>query len=250
MHHLGALIALPLLPSCSNAADDTTRAVAASAIVPLTKPHEAWRDQISPEAYAVLFDEDTERAFTSPLNDEKREGTFICAACFLPMFRSANKFDSGTGWPSFTAPLSPNVVAYHFDPSHGTHGVEATCNVCDAHLGHVFPDGPRPSGLRFCTKAVSLRKACSPESRVAPTKPTPPRAAIVFRLRYRFSSTVICREFAVAFGKSCIVASNIAARIAGSEIERPRLLARAPYSTFPDSRSRIKSATSRRSIVT
>jgi peptide-methionine (R)-S-oxide reductase len=122
-----------------------------------------WRAALTHEQYHVARRKGTERPFSSELCALFEPGRYHCIGCDTPLFDSTNKFDSGTGWPSFTAPLSPNVVAYHFDPSHGTHGVEATCNVCDAHLGHVFPDGPRPSGLRFCINAVSLRKASSPE---------------------------------------------------------------------------------------
>jgi peptide-methionine (R)-S-oxide reductase len=86
-------------------------------------------------------------------------GRYNCICCDTPLFDSSTKFESRTGWPSFTAPLTPDVVAYHVDSSHGMQRVETTCNICDAHLGHVFPDGPPPSGLRFCINAVSLRKA-------------------------------------------------------------------------------------------
>jgi len=86
-------------------------------------------------------------------------GRYHCVCCDTPLFDSTSKFDSRTGWPSFTAPLTADVVAYHLDTGHGMQRVETVCNVCDAHLGHVFPDGPPPSGLRFCINAVSLRKA-------------------------------------------------------------------------------------------
>ena len=124
----------------------------------IVKTDAEWRAILTPDEYAVLREEATERAFTSPLNDEKRTGNFTCAGCDLALYPSSTKFDSGTGWPSFSEPVEDNVVAYHRDGTHGMERIEATCNVCDAHLGHVFPDGPHPSGLRFCINALSLGK--------------------------------------------------------------------------------------------
>ncbi len=85
-------------------------------------------------------------------------GLYACVCCDEPLFDSEEKFESGTGWPSFTQPVDPRAVAYHADSSHGMRRIETTCNTCDAHLGHVFPDGPRPSGLRYCINALALRK--------------------------------------------------------------------------------------------
>lgn len=118
-----------------------------------------WRAQLSDEAYYVARRKGTERPFSSELCALFTAGRYHCVCCDTPLFDSTTKFDSRTGWPSFTAPLTPGVVAYHLDTSHGMQRVETLCNVCDAHLGHVFPDGPPPSGLRFCINAVSLRKA-------------------------------------------------------------------------------------------
>jgi peptide-methionine (R)-S-oxide reductase len=118
-----------------------------------------WREQLTPEQYRVARGKGTERAFSSEMCALFERGRYHCICCDTPLFDSTTKFDSGTGWPSFTAPLTPDVVAYHLDTSHGMQRVETVCNVCDAHLGHVFPDGPPPSGLRFCINAVSLRKA-------------------------------------------------------------------------------------------
>ena len=101
----------------------------------------------------------TERPFSSEMCALFTPGRYHCVCCDTPLFDSTTKFDSGTGWPSFTQPLEKGVVAYHLDTSYGMQRVETVCNVCDAHLGHVFPDGPPPSGLRFCINAVSLRKA-------------------------------------------------------------------------------------------
>ena len=122
-----------------------------------------WRAALTEEQYYVARRKGTERAFSSELCSLFEPGRYHCICCDTPLFDSTTKFDSRTGWPSFTAPLTPDVVAYHVDSSHGMQRVETTCNVCDAHLGHVFPDGPPPSGLRFCINAVSLRKAKSPD---------------------------------------------------------------------------------------
>lgn len=118
-----------------------------------------WRAQLTDEQYYVTRSKGTERPFSSELCALFEPGRYLCVCCGTPLFDSATKFESGTGWPSFTAPLTPDVVAYHLDTSHGMQRIEATCNVCDAHLGHVFPDGPPPSGLRFCINALSLEKA-------------------------------------------------------------------------------------------
>jgi peptide-methionine (R)-S-oxide reductase len=118
-----------------------------------------WREQLSAEQYYVARRKGTERPFSSQMCALFEPGRYHCICCDTPLFDSTSKFDSRTGWPSFTAPLTLDVVAYHLDTSHGMQRIETTCNVCDAHLGHVFPDGPPPSGLRFCINAVSLRKA-------------------------------------------------------------------------------------------
>lgn len=163
LRSIGTLMVLPLLPSCSDASDATTdepvkpvSRATTGAVVPLNKPHEEWRGLVSAAAYAVLFEESTERAFSSPLNDEKREGSFVCAACYLPIFSSANKFDSGTGWPSFTQP-----IAGHYGTRKDYKIVwprtEYHCARCGGHQGHVFDDGPRPRGERWCNNGVALR---------------------------------------------------------------------------------------------
>ena len=105
--------------------------------------------------YKVLFKEGTERPWSSPLNDEKRDGTYVCAACYLPLFLSETKFDSGTGWPSFWAPL-PKVVGMHSDRSLMMERVEVHCSRCGGHLGHVFDDGPKPTGKRYCMNGVAM----------------------------------------------------------------------------------------------
>ena len=114
-----------------------------------------WRSTLTPEQYAVLRKEGTERPFTSPLLHEERKGIFGCAGCGLDLFSSATKFDSGTGWPSFWAPLD-KAVDTHADHSWGMTRTAVTCHRCDGHLGHVFDDGPKPTGLRYCMNGLAL----------------------------------------------------------------------------------------------
>jgi peptide-methionine (R)-S-oxide reductase len=118
-----------------------------------------WRAQLTAEEYQVARKKGTERPFSSEMCALFTPGRYHCVCCDTPLFDSTSKFESGTGWPSFTQPLATGVVGYHLDSSYGMQRVETLCNVCDAHLGHVFPDGPAPSGLRFCINAVALRKA-------------------------------------------------------------------------------------------
>jgi peptide-methionine (R)-S-oxide reductase len=125
-------------------------------IQPLELPKGAWRELLPAEGYAVLFDHDTERPWTSPLNAEKRAGTFVCAACHLPLFRSSAKFDSGTGWPSFFEVI-PGHVGTRRDFKLVLPRTEYHCARCGGHQGHVFRDGPAPTGLRYCNNGVALR---------------------------------------------------------------------------------------------
>lgn len=120
-----------------------------------TLTDEEWRARLSPEAYQVLRHEATERAGSSPLDSEKRAGTFHCAGCELPLFSSATKYDSGTGWPSFWQPLD-DAVRTKPDPGIFGDRVEVHCRRCGGHLGHVFEDGPQPTGLRYCMNGVAL----------------------------------------------------------------------------------------------
>lgn len=115
-----------------------------------------WRQNLSPEAYHVLFEEGTERAGTSPLNREKRPGTFACAACGTPLFTSATKYDSGTGWPSFWEPI-PGAIETKRDYKLFWPRTEYHCACCGGHQGHVFNDGPEPTGQRYCNNGVALR---------------------------------------------------------------------------------------------
>ncbi|KQT35059.1 methionine sulfoxide reductase B [Sphingomonas sp. Leaf412] len=115
-----------------------------------------WQDRLTPEQYHVLREAGTERAFSGHYNANKADGIYHCAACDLPLFDSADKYDSGSGWPSFTQPIAADAVEDHRDASHGMIRVESRCARCDSHLGHVFPDGPPPTGLRYCMNSVSL----------------------------------------------------------------------------------------------
>lgn len=121
-----------------------------------------WKAQLTPEQYRVTRRKGTERPFSSEVCSLFEPGTYACVCCGEPLFDAREKFESGTGWPSFTQPIRPNSVASHADDSLGMRRVESTCNTCDAHLGHVFPDGPPPSGLRYCINAAALEKLEEP----------------------------------------------------------------------------------------
>ncbi len=123
---------------------------------PVTKTPEEWRKELSPEAYHVLREHGTERAGTSPLNKEKRAGTFICSGCDHPLFKADTKFESGTGWPSFFDPM-PGAVSTTEDRAFFMVRTEVHCSQCGGHLGHVFPDGPATTGQRYCMNGVSLK---------------------------------------------------------------------------------------------
>ncbi|MEO0895406.1 MAG: peptide-methionine (R)-S-oxide reductase MsrB [Bacteroidota bacterium] len=122
------------------------------------KSEEEWKAQLTDEQYRVTRLKGTERAFSSEMCSLFEPGLYKCVCCGTKLFDSNTKFESGTGWPSFTQPVEDNVIAHHIDKSYGMVRIETTCNVCNAHLGHAFPDGPAPSGLRFCINAVSLEK--------------------------------------------------------------------------------------------
>lgn len=120
------------------------------------KTDEEWRRQLTPDQYRIARGKGTEAPFCGTLLDNKKEGVYTCVCCDLPLFRSDAKFDSGTGWPSFFQPVAPENVATHEDTTWGMRRVEILCARCDAHLGHVFPDGPPPTGLRYCLNSESM----------------------------------------------------------------------------------------------
>ena len=122
----------------------------------LLKTEDEWRELLGPERFHVMREKGTERAFSGVLNQNHEDGVYHCGACHAPLFTSDKKFDSGSGWPSFWLPVSPEAVASHEDSSHGMRRVEITCATCGGHLGHVFPDGPKPTGLRYCMNSASL----------------------------------------------------------------------------------------------
>lgn len=123
----------------------------------IIKSDAEWRQILTPEQYRVARQQGTERAFTGPYWNEHRAGLYSCVSCGKPLFRSETKFDSGTGWPSFYAPVEADNVEEHVDRTHGMVRTEALCARCDAHLGHIFPDGPRPTGLRYCMNGTALK---------------------------------------------------------------------------------------------
>ena len=124
----------------------------------VVKTDAEWRAQLSDEEFYVTRRAGTERAFSSEMCSLFEPGIYSCLCCDTLLFDASEKFESGTGWPSFTQPIKDNVIAYRFDGPAFLKRVETICNTCDAHLGHVFPDGPAPSGLRYCMNAVALRK--------------------------------------------------------------------------------------------
>ena len=133
-----------------------TAGASETAVSPLRKSKSEWATLLPRPAYRVLFEEDTERAGSSPLNHEKRDGTFVCAACYLPLFDSSTKYESGTGWPSFWQPL-PDAIATKTDFKLIYPRTEYHCARCGGHQGHVFNDGPQPTGKRYCNNGVALQ---------------------------------------------------------------------------------------------
>lgn len=145
-----------LLGSTGCAQQNQAEKPAAPVAGKVQKTEAEWKKQLSPEAYHVLREKGTERAFTGSLLKIKDTGVYHCGGCGHPLFSSETKFESGTGWPSFYAPLSKEAVAEKVDRDHGWVRTEVLCAKCDGHLGHVFDDGPKPTGLRYCLNSVSL----------------------------------------------------------------------------------------------
>jgi peptide-methionine (R)-S-oxide reductase len=147
---------LLIIPLVAIAADKAQPPKASSDPEKITKTEAEWKKQLTPEQFHILREKGTERAFTGKYWNNHDAGTYRCAGCGQPLFASDTKYDSGTGWPSFWQPLSPSAVELHKDNSFFMSRVEVVCSRCGGHLGHVFPDGPKPTGQRYCMNSASL----------------------------------------------------------------------------------------------
>lgn len=150
-------MAVPILSACFRQTEFEVQPIMDTVTVtPLNKPHQEWRALLTPEAYQVLFKEDTEASGSSALNDETRDGVYLCAACYLPLFESKFKYSSGTGWPSFTQPIAGHIATKR-DYKLIMPRTEYHCARCGGHQGHVFSDGPPPLGQRWCNNGLALK---------------------------------------------------------------------------------------------
>ncbi|MCA1631150.1 MAG: peptide-methionine (R)-S-oxide reductase MsrB [Acidobacteria bacterium] len=154
---LGAAALVPEAAFALASNDQRGRKGKGAPLTKITRSDEEWKRLLTPEQYRVTRQGGTEAPYSSPLNEEHGRGVFQCVGCGLPLFSSAAKFDSHTGWPSFFAPISKRNVSEHADNALGMSRTEVLCARCDAHLGHVFDDGPRPTGLRYCMNGVALK---------------------------------------------------------------------------------------------
>lgn len=136
--------------------DGTPLATHITAMEQLILSESEWRARLTPEQYIVLREAGTERAFAGRLTNNKSDGIYVCSGCDLDLFDSADKYDSGSGWPSFTQPIADGHITEFVDTSHGMRRVEVRCGRCDGHQGHVFPDGPPPTGLRYCINSIAM----------------------------------------------------------------------------------------------
>ncbi len=144
-----------MLPACSQHKSAKNRVSPVK--IHVSKTEEEWKKQLTPQQFYVLREKGTERAFSGKYWNNHESGIYVCAACQLPLFKSETKFESGTGWPSFYQPISDTVLLVGSDSSYGMVRDEIVCSRCGGHLGHVFPDGPKPTGLRYCMNSVSLK---------------------------------------------------------------------------------------------